>query len=362
MRPEVWTIIGGGHGGQTFAGHMALLGKRVRLYTHSKEKSDLINKSKEIRLEHAISGVGKLEFATSDMKLAISGATHIIIVLPSIWHNDVEIQMIPYLEDGQFILILPEASCGALSFRKLLIEHGCKKNVIIGAGCDLPYATRSLSPCVCHVHGIKNNVKIAALPSKNNELLKHAFCDSFPYFTICKNVIETSLDNRNALMHPAPVLLNISRIEANPPQSYEYYLEGITPSICNLIEAMDEEINNIAISYGVSHRKIKSNYIEMYGCGDDTMSLCEIIRNNKGYIGIENAKSVRVRNVLEDVPYSLEAIRTLAEISKVETPCINSVISIWKAILKTVLGQGRTVKQLGLNGIDKNGLLKIING
>ena len=54
---KTWAIIGGGNGGQTMAGHLGILGQRVRLYKRSKDGVDTINKTKKIILHHAIEGV-----------------------------------------------------------------------------------------------------------------------------------------------------------------------------------------------------------------------------------------------------------------------------------------------------------------
>ncbi|MBQ9764509.1 MAG: NAD/NADP octopine/nopaline dehydrogenase family protein [Phascolarctobacterium sp.] len=349
----VWAIIGGGHGGQTFAGHLAILGERVRLYSKSLEKVNAINLSKEIILSNAVDGIGEIEFATDDMETAITGATNIVIVLPSNWHESTAKKMIPFLQDGQNVLILPEASCGAIAFRKLMQEMNCNAKVVVGAGSTLPYATRSISPGVCNVYGLKEEVKIAALPATDNKALEEAFCRRFPWFKICQSVIETSLDNINALMHPAPVLLNTSRVEAIPVQSYQYYIEGITPSISALLEKMDAERIEIANAFGYQQRTLKQSYIDMYQCGNEDMELWEIIQNNEGYKGIMNVKSLKERYVLEDVPYSLVAMSSLGAITGIKTPCIDSVVTILRAILGEDLDEGRTVKRLGIDNMTK---------
>ena len=362
MRNEVWTVIGGGHGGQTFAGHMAILGKRVRLFSKSQAKVDAINTTKEIVLHHGVEGIGKIEFATNDMKKAITGATHIVMILPSNWHDATTKAMTPYLVDGQNVLILPEASCGAIAFRKVLQDVGCTANIVLGAGCSLPYATRSEKPGDCYVCGTKEEVKIAALPATDNDKLADAFCASFPVFKICNNVIETSIDNINALMHPAPVLLNVARFEAFPKQTYEYYLDGITPSIGDLLEAMDKERIAIANSLGIEQRTLRKTYLDMYNCGDESMALWQLVQNNKGYVGITNPKSLRERYILEDVPYSLVAISALGKVANVKTPVIDAICTICKAILGDDLDVGRTTERLGIDNMSKEEFLCFING
>ena len=362
MSEKIWAIIGGGNGGQTFAGHLAILGKKVRLYTSTPSKAEKISETNIIELTGSIEGKGKLEFATSDISKAVKGADVIVIVLPSNWHKSISEKIIPLLEDGQTVLILPEASCGALAFKKLMNDMGCTAKIVLGAGCSLPYATRAVADGVCNVPGVKEEVKIAALPATDNVKLEKTVCNDFPCFRICSSVLETSIDNINAMMHPAPVLLNISRIEAEPKQSYEYYREGITPSIGKLLEGMDAERMAVASSLGFEQRSLKRTYIDMYKCGDDSMELWQLIQNNKGYTGIMNVKSLEERYVTEDIPYSLVAISALGKVAGVPTSTIDAVITLGRAILLNKLDEGRTIEALGIASMTKEEFLNYVLG
>ena len=359
MSNEIWTIVGGGNGGQTFAGHMAMLGKRVRLYSKSQEKVDAINETRVIELQHDVVGKGEIEFATTDLAKALNGSTHVVMILPSNWHYETTKRMIPYLKDGMYVLVLPEASCGAISFRKALRDAGCKAKIILGAGCTLPYATRSVKTGVCYVVGLKKETKIAALPSADNKKLMEAF-SSFPYFVEAANVVETSIDNINSMVHPTPVLLNIARFEAIPTQTYQYYIEGFTPSICNYLERIDDERIQVAKVLGINQRTLKQELIDMYQCGDDSMTLCEVVHNNHGYFGIMNPKSLNERYTMEDLPYSLVAIHALGEIAGVKTPYIDAIITLGRGTIGEKLEEGRTLKNLGLEGMTKDEFLNYI--
>lgn len=361
MDNEIWTIIGGGNGGQTFAGHMALLGKRVRIYTKSKEKVDVLNRTCKIELSHDVEGIGTIEFATNDMAKAMEGATHIVMILPSNWHEMTTRAMIPYLKDGQFVLILPEASCGAIAFRKLLKECGCKANIVVGAGCTLPYATRAKEIGKCYVVGLKYETKIAALPACDNEKLIKAF-SAFPYFVPAKSVVETSIDNINLMVHPTPVLLNIARFEAVPAQNYQYYVEGFTPSICNYLERIDCERISIAKVFGISQRTMKQELIELYHSGDESMTLCEVVHNCHGYQGIMNPKSLNERYTMEDIPYSLVSVQSLGKIAGIPTPYIDAIITLGRGTIGEGLDEGRTTDYLGINNMTKEEFLKYVMG
>ena len=52
-RNTVWAVIGGGNGGQSMAGHLALMGYRVRLYDIFAETIEAIDRQGGIEMECA---------------------------------------------------------------------------------------------------------------------------------------------------------------------------------------------------------------------------------------------------------------------------------------------------------------------
>jgi len=359
---KTWAIIGGGNGGQAMAGHLAILGEKVRLYDVVQKTVDELNAKGEISVHHAIEGTGKIEFATTDIAKAMDGADNIILVLPSLYHESTAKKMIPHLKDGQTVLLHPEASCGAIAFRNLMETMHCSADVVIGAACTLIYSTRIQSNGDVLIYGIKNEVPIAALPAKDNQRLKAAICETMPWFVLANNVLETSLDNLNAMMHPAPMLLNASRIEAEPHIPYQYYLDGVTPSIGKFVEVMDLERIEIANALGIRQRTICQEYVDMYACGDETTPLYQLVRDNPGYEGIMCAKTLHTRYILEDIPYSLVPLKALAQVVGIETPCMDAIITIGRAIFGEEMDIGRTAEALGLTGMNQEDLLQYIQG
>ena len=85
---KTWAIIGGGNGGQAIAGHLAILGEKVRIFDVVPATVDAINAKGGIQLHHAVEGFGKLEFATTDMAKVMEGADNVMMVLPSLYHED----------------------------------------------------------------------------------------------------------------------------------------------------------------------------------------------------------------------------------------------------------------------------------
>lgn len=358
---KTWAIIGGGNGGQTMAGHLGILGEKVRIYKRSQQGVDKINKTRKIILHHAIEGVGRIEFATSNIAEAMEGADIIMLILPSTSHEQVAKMMIPHLEDGQVLLIHPEESCGAIQFRHIMKQMGCTKNIVVGATSSLLYATRLIEDGECYVNGFKPSVPMAALPATDNKKLQDAICDVLPFFYLYNNVLEISIDNLNALMHSGPILLNTSRIEARPFIPYQYYIEGITPSVAKFIEAMDEERIAVAKALGINQRCLRDEYVDMYHYGNKDMSLYEVVSTNPGYMGLMIDDTIHTRYVIEDIPYSLVPLCALGELTGVPTPCMSAVCTIGKAILGDELDEGRTLKNLGLENTSVDQFLEYIN-
>ncbi len=359
---KTWAIIGGGNGGQAIAGHLSILGEKVRIFDVVPATVDAINEKGGIQLHHAVEGFGKLEFATTDMKRVMEGADVVMMVLPSLYHESIAKQMVPHLKDKMTVLLHPEGSCGAISFCKVMKDMGCQANIVLGAAGTLLYSVRIQTPGEVYVFGIKSEVPMAALPASDNEKLADAICDALPWFVLVDNVLKTSLGNINAMMHPAPMLLNTSRIEADPFIPFQYYWEGMTPSIGMYVEAMDQERIAVAGALGLKLRTIREDYVAMYKCGDKDTPLYQLCKNNPGYEGIMTSDTLATRYVLEDIPFSLEPIQALAEVVGVPTPKIDAIVTIGRTVLGDKMQVGRNSKNLGIDSLTKEELLRYING
>ena len=359
---KTWAIIGGGNGGQAMAGHLASMGEKVRLFDVVPATVDALNAKGVINIHHAVEASGSLEFATTDIAKAMDGADVIMMILPSIYHESMARKMVPHLADGQVVVLHPEASCGAMAFRKVMEDMGCKADVIV-AGCStLLYSVRASEPGEVYIFGIKDEVPVAALPASDNDRLMDALNPQLPWFRCAGNVLITSLDNLNAMAHPAPMLLMTSRIEARPFTPFMYYRQGMTPSIGRYVEAMDRERVAIAKAYGFDERSINQEYVDMYECGTPDMPLDQLMRNNEGYEGIICADTLATRYVLEDIPYSLVAIRALGQVAGVPTPCIDAVITLGYTVLAEKMDEGRTARMLGIEGMSCRELREYILG
>ena len=144
-------VLGGGAVGKTMAADCALAGKEVRIWDQPAfAKRNFLNIEKTgITLSgnqfsffgYQRKGIAKVALATDDMAKAVKGAGIIIVATVALAHENLFRELIPLLEDGQIIHILPD-NCGTLIFRKLMREMGCTKDVVVGAWYTAPYGIR----------------------------------------------------------------------------------------------------------------------------------------------------------------------------------------------------------------------------
>ncbi len=198
----------------------------------------------------------------------------------------------------------------------------------------------------------KKEVSLAAIPSIRTMEVIAKLNDAYPQFTPARDVIETSINNYGAIFHPAPTLLNSGHIERGEP--FEYYTEGITPSIGKFLEKMDSERMKLGTLLNVNTLSAKDWLEYSYGAKGD--SLYEAIQNNPGYKGLQAPKGLNIRYIYEDVPYSLVPMSSLAKQFGLETPpAIDSIIRIAELITGIdFYNEGRTVERLGLAGLKIN--------
>lgn len=354
----IWTIVGGGNGGQSLAGHLGLMGHEVRLYDIMQETVDIINEQKGVHLtEGVVEGFGPVAFATTDLAKAVKGAEIVMVVAPALVHGVIAKNLSPVLEDGQIVCIHPGATGGALEFRKVFDDAGCKADVVLAEAMSLLYACRSPKPGTASIKGIKKTLTVAALPANRTGEVLDKLRAVFPQMTAGRNVLETSLDNLNSVMHPGPTLLNTANIESD--RDWRYYVDGITPSIGAFVEGIDAERRAVGEALGLKLKSIIEWYDLLYGATGE--NLTEIVRSNPAYAEIAGQKRLDTRYVLEDIPMGLVPMKVLGDLLGVETKRMATLIKLGGYMLdRNFIETGRTLERLGLDGMSKEEIITYV--
>lgn len=346
---EKYTVIGAGHGGKAMAAHLALMGADVALWNRTFEHIAVVKKRGGIELESPEGGphgFGKIKLVTSDLGEAIHHAQVIMVVLPSSAHADIAKAAAPYLKDGQIVILHPGRTLGALEFAKVIRDNGCTADVTVAEAETFIYASRADGPAQARIFRIKEAVPLAALPSSRNELVLEAIHHAYPQFIDGVDVLHTGLNNMGAIFHPALTLLNMGWIESTHGD-YQFYIDGVTPSVARVLEVLDRERVTVASSLGIRAR----TSLEWLKLAYDTVGedLHEAIHNQPGYYGIKAPPTLNHRYIFEDVPMSLVPIASLGIRYGVSVRGMDSIIRLGSIIHRTdYWRRGRTVERLGL--------------
>lgn len=357
-----YTVIGAGHGGKAMAAHLALMGFKVTLFNRTADHVSVIKKRGGIELESAEGGphgFGKLAKVTSDMGEALKDATIIMIVVPSSAHADVAQKAAPFLKDGQTVVLHPGRTCGAIEFTKIIRDNGCKADVTVAEAETFIYASRSDGPAQARIFRIKEAVPLAALPATRTQQVLDAIAPAYPQFIDGINVLQTGLNNMGAIFHPALTLLNAGWIEATHGD-YQFYIDGVTPSVARVLEVLDRERVTIASSLGIRARTA----LEWLKLAYDTSGedLHEAIHNQPGYYGIKAPPTLNHRYIFEDIPMSLVPMASLGERYGVSVRGMDAIIRLACIVHRTdYWRRGRTLDKLGINELSVGELTHYVN-
>lgn len=353
-----YCVVGAGHGGMAMAGHLALQGYSVNLYNRSEDHLTGVRWHGGIVVEGEVNGFGKIEVATSNMAEALDRAEVVMVVTPATAHRSLAERMAPHLRFGQVIVLNPGRTGGALEFTKTLSDMGAAGKAVVAEAQTFVYASRAVSRHEAHIFKIKDGVALAALPSHFTPQVLDILNDAFPQFKAGGNVLATSLENIGAVFHPALTILNAGWIEETKGD-FEYYLQGITPSIALILEKIDAERLAVARSLGL--RNLSAVEWLYLSYGSPGRNLYEAIHNTRAYRGIRAPSSIEHRYIFEDIPMSLVPIASLGELLGVRTPTIDMIIDLGNILHGAdYRWSGRTVEKLGIAGLSVKEILRMV--
>lgn len=344
-----FAVLGAGHGGQALAGYLALKGFLVNLFNRTPERIGSIKLMGGIQLEGEMSGFAPLNVVTHNIEEALRGVKVIMVVTPANAHRFLAELMSPYLEDDQIVVLNPGRTGGALEVRQVFKEQEVKAKVIVAEAQTFLFASRISGPAQARIFRIKNSIPVAAIPAYKTVEVVQALRRALPQFVPEDNVLKTSFSNIGAVFHPTLTILNAARIESTRGE-FDYYLEGITPSVALILEAVDRERVQVAEALGVRVNTAREWLYYAYDASG--RNLYEAIQNNPGYKGIRAPTTLFTRYITEDVPMSLVPISSFGKMLGVPTPTIDVFIRLANLMHgRDYVAEGRTVEKLGVAGM-----------
>ncbi len=339
-------VIGAGCGGQAIAGYLAAKGNEVNLYNRSIDRIRLLLKKKEIELKGEIQTKGKLNLVTTNISKAVRGTELIMVVTTANGHYDIASALAPHLQDGQIIVLNPGRTFGSLEFMNTLLEKGLDADVTIAEANTLIYATRIIKPGLSDVKGIKNSVSVSVIPNHRTSYVVSILNENYPQFYGTKSFLSTSLGNIGAVFHPTITLLNREKIIRK--ETFDFYRDGATREVVDYMKQVDNERRTLARKFGVNVQSIREWLCERYSLPDS--NLFDALHNNPFYAGLAAPTTFDMRYLTEDIPTGLVPFSELGKSVRIDTNCIDDLISKASMELKVDFrSQGRNLKRLGLD-------------
>ncbi len=352
-------ILGAGHGGLALAGSLARQGHRVALWNRSAARTDPVAALGGIHLTMpgADPVFAPVALATDRMAGVLAGVRHVLVTVPASAHADVARAAAPHLRDGQTVLLLPGRTGGALEFRRVLREAGCRARILLGEANTFPLAARTVGPAAAVVFGAKDDLRAAALPAVRTSELVAAWRPVLPMLAPARSVLHTGLANVGAILHPVITLLNAGRIRRG--DAFDFYTEGVTPTVAAVLADADADRLRVARAYGVATDALPAWIAAAYGHRASTVR--EAVGGNPAYVGIKAPTTLAHRYLLEDVPTGLVPLLALGAAAGLALPTLGGLVERARAALGGERWQRpRTLAALGLAGLGTAGIRAVV--
>ena len=326
-------VLGSGNGGCAVAFDCAVNGHRVRLFDFPDYPDSIaaIDKKGGIDCEGEIVGFAKIDYAGHDIAKTLEDAKLIYLVGPAYSTGPFAQACKPHLRAGQIVVVCPSSCGGALEFKKVAGLSLEDEEILVSETSTLPYAVRVLEPGKIRIFlKLRDGLFLAALPAKNTDAIVAQVRDVYPAMRPAKNVLQTSLQNGNPVIHPSITLMNTALIERTQGD-FCFYEDGVTPAVGRLVKAVDDE--RIAIGEKLGVEVIPDPVL---GCQQGYMTEPTYdlgFSTAPGFRGIKAQSSMDYRYINEDVGYGLIFLQQLGRQVGVETPAMAAVIQVASIVM-----------------------------
>lgn len=303
-----------------------------------------------IHAEGELTGFAPVAYAGHDIAQAMDGAELVFAVGPAYSTRTFATECRPHLRPGQVVVVCPGSCAGSIEFKNGAGLDLRDETIVVAETSTLPYAVRLPEPGRIKVFlKLRGGLLLAAVPARNTLSVLERVRDVYPAMEAAENILQTSLQNGNPVIHPAVTLLNAALIERTQGDFF-FYEEGVTSAVSRLMEAIDQERIAIGRKLGID---ITSD--PQLGCRQGYMQVADY---ESGYATAPGFKSIKAQKTLdnryfhEDVGYGLVFMKNLADQLDVEAPDMSALIRLASVVMqRDYLGEARrTMHSLGLSG------------
>jgi opine dehydrogenase len=245
----------------------------------------------------------------------------LLLALPVNGHRRVMDALLPFLRDGQTVIVSSMASLSSLYLYESARRAG-KQLTVASFGTTVLTARRESGTQV-KVMTRRKAVGVSALPGAQVAdavaLCTTLFGDGFfPQ----DSALASALANVNPQSHGPLAVFNWTRIERaeNWPQYH-----CMTPGVSRAIEALDLERRAVARAFGIELGGIEEHFARSFGTASARLEdIAAELHAKRG--GPPGPVDTGTRYVTEDMPYGLAFIEALGSIAGVPTPATRTIV------------------------------------
>ena len=353
-------VLGGGAGARAVAADLSIQGCRIRMWDLPRffDALEQLREQPLLKASGAIEGDAPLDMVTDDIAAACEDAQVIFVVTQAAGHREIAELLRPVISPDQTLVVNPGSTGGALQFARILKDAGAPLPTIAETA-TLTHTCRVTGPRSVMIRMRVGLVKIAALPAGDTEPLVHMLKPLLPGLSAAANVLETMLCNGNPVIHPAVMLLNAATVE-RAEGNWEFYEDGIRPSVARVIEAVDRERLALGEAFGLELLpEPEMSRRQGYSEHDDYL---RAYRDGPGFQGLGGPATMTHRYLTEDVACGLVTFLQLGELCGLQMPVSRAITQLAAAILQRnfIAEARRGLEVLGLAGMTREQVLRYV--
>ena len=252
----------------------------------------------------------------------LCGASEVLLIaLPVNGHRRVMDALLPFLRDGQTVIVSSMASLSSLYLHEGARRAG--KRVRVASFGTTVLTARRESAAQVRVMTRRQAVGVSALPNASTaqaiELCTALFGGGL---FAQENRLASALANVNPQSHGPLAVFNWTRIEhaENWPQYH-----CLTPGVARAIEALDLERRAVAQAFGIELGPIEEHFSRSFGTPSARLEdIAAELHAKRG--GPPGPVRTDTRYVSEDMPYGLAFVEALGRIAGVPTPATRTIV------------------------------------
>jgi opine dehydrogenase len=245
----------------------------------------------------------------------------LLLALPVNGHRHVMDALLPFLRDGQTVIVSSMASLSSLYLYEAARRAG--KQLTVASFGTTVLTARLESGTRVKVMTRRKAVGVSALPGSHVDDAV-ALCTALfgEGFSAQGSALASALANVNPQSHGPLAVFNWTRIER--AEHWPQY-HCMTPGVSRAIEALDRERRAVAAAFGIEVGPIEAHFARSFGTAAEKLEdIAAELHAKRG--GPPGPTQVDTRYVTEDMPYGLVFVEALGALAGVPTPATRTIV------------------------------------